>query len=126
MEMIYLGSQTGTVELRFTNRTEVMGERILDTEDKKEVMDTLVKEKCYIYKIWAQKNLGNLDHSEKMKSENTRNRGKGKKSQVNGTENICTKSEKKVSLSFGSIPTKEQETCRTPNIQDQRRNSHDM
>ncbi len=123
MEMENLGKRTGTTETSTNNRLQEIEERMSDTEDTIEKINTLIKENSKTNKFSSQ-NIQEIWDT--IKRPNLRIIGieEGEEVQLNGPENIFNKIiEENFPNLKKDIPLKVQEAYRTPNRLDQKKTS---
>ena len=119
MEIENLGKRTGTTETSTTNRIQEIKERISDTEDTIEKINTLIKENSKTNKFSSQ-NIQEIWDT--IKRQNLRIIGV-EEVQLNGPENIFNKIiEENFPNLKEDVPMKVQEAYRTPNRLDQKNN----
>jgi hypothetical protein len=123
LEIGILGKKSGTIDLSISNRIKEMEERISGTEDSIENMDTTIKENAKSKKILTQ-NIQEIQDT--MRRTNLRIIGvdENEDFQLKGPVNIFNKFiEENFPNLKKEMPMNIQEAYRTPNRQDQKRNS---
>jgi DNA-binding FrmR family transcriptional regulator len=122
-EIKILGKKSGAIDMSITNRIQEMEERISDAEDSIENIDTTIKENAKCKKILTQ-NIQVVQGT--MRRPNLWIIGvyENEDFQIKGPVNIINKIiEEKLPNLKKEMPMNIQETYRTPNRLDQKRNS---
>jgi chromosome segregation ATPase len=123
LEIETLGNKSGTIDASISNRIQEMEERISGTEDSIENMGTTIKENAKCKKILSQ-NIQEIEDTMRRPNLGKWEKMRMKIFQLKGPANIFNKIiEENFPNKKKEMPMNIQETYRTPNRLDQRRNS---